>query len=448
VLMIPQVRPADDGEPPDILEQLGLTEADFARWTVPPGTDGARIELARPVGLPGRADPADPVIEERLDEIRKVHRLFARMIPYVCNGETLATAAGCASIEKDDIPWLREWYAPVKAPPPTALEVLPLAPPAVPWEDFLATASEQVPWIARDLVVEGGITLFLGAPASFKSMAALELGFASAAGNNWLGLEVESRPICYVSNEKSKETVADRIRHLTVIHRPQMPFIVAHRKGIAFGNEPWARLVEQVRALDHPIVILDTLASLSPGGFDENSTKDMGDALFYTRQLTDADATVILVHHPKKASKDGGSNGPLSGRGSGRLDGEVDGWVEFHRKEPTENKAWLHARPKDGQARRIPVLWNLETFCLEIDQIGRACTATTVADTVIETWDGEPLTTEQIAALFPGHSKTHVANMVSTAHKGGLIRLIRRGRNFTWAPAEAVEVGGDEWPRV
>lgn len=445
--------PLTDQDYTDLLDRYGLAPTD---WTGPP--DGAPISAARPVPpaepMPGVElaaliermtrvapggpwDPTDDAGKER-SALRHLARQLPGVETLVDQGvplhDALIKAAGTiaplhlglllrASVPPDD---------------PTA-ELIGLT-----YTDFLATATEQVPWLVENIAVEGSLTLFLGFPASFKTMAALELGFCSAAGHPWLGLAVKSRPTIYVSNEKSKATIADRLRHLAILHPPKLPLIIAHRIGTEFGNEQWDRLAERAETLGRPLVILDTLASLSPGEFDENSTRDMGNALRAIRQLTNIGATVVLLHHPKKPGKDHNPTA-LSGRGSGRLDGEIDGWVEFRRADPTTEEVTLYARPKDGESCIIPLKWSIDTFGFDRNQMGAACTAKTVAETVANLWDGEPMSAAQIADYFPSHQPAYVANQVTAANKAGLLYAVKRSKTTFYAPPTAA--GTDSiWP--
>jgi hypothetical protein len=309
-------------------------------------------------------------------------------------------------------------------------------PVAIPYATFIASAEATVPWFLQGVIVEGGITLLIGHPDAFKSMAALELAFSSAAGHRWLGFDVLPRPIVYISNEKSRATIADRLRHLAIIHPPIQPIVIAHRVGIKFGNPKWDQTVAQVADLDRPFVILDTLASLSPDDFNENSTQEMNSVLGKIRAITDTGATVLLAHHPKKTGKDG-TPAALSGRGAGNLDGEIDGWIEARRPDPNEERITLYARPKDGTSQRIPLIWNRDTFGFDRDTLARICTSTTVAEVVTDEWGGIGLTGDQVATFFTGHTRTRVGNMLTEAKTAGLLRsfFVKGTKAPLYAPA-------------
>jgi hypothetical protein len=439
--------PRHGQEPDNAPDEFGLTPTDWATYldAAPPGT-ARPVTPAAPVMPEWLRTQDAPATEEQLQAARDIAEWAPQFLQLLEAGHDVGDVLASESrITYYLYKSLRSLIDPERpAPKPTAAELAALEPIAIPVDAFLETANLQVDWFAHEVAVEGGITLCLGLPASFKTMASLELGFCSAAGHDWLGIKIAKRPVIYVSNEKSRATIADRIRHLAAIHPPQETILIAHRCGIEFGNPAWDRLVAQAATMDRPLVILDTLASLSPGTFDENSTKDMGTALHAIRDLTNANATVFLLHHPKKPGKEGAPVS-LSGRGSGRLDGEIDGWIEFRRSDPTEERVTLYARPKDATGRRMSLIWNPETFCFERDEMGAICTPKAVADTIADTWNGEPMTTAALEPLFPSHKPTHIGNMVTKAHQLGLIRKVQTGHYARWAPP-TTDNPLEDWP--
>jgi hypothetical protein len=121
---------------------------------------------------------------------------------------------------------------------------------------------------------------------------------------------------------------------------------------VVIGERRW----EAVRAVlerfrgSHAFVILDTLNSLAPAGFDENSGRDMNAVLAAIRDLqNEFDSTVLLLHHPAKAPE-----GRDVGRGHGSLDGEIDGTLAFSRVgERADQHGRVVIRPKDGEEQSV-----------------------------------------------------------------------------------------------
>lgn len=301
-------------------------------------------------------------------------------------------------------------------------------------EDFLAESSAGVEWAAEGIAVEGSLVAVLGAPESFKTMAMIQLGLALAGGAPWLGVALgELRPFIYVSNEKAGSTVRERFRLMTAGDWPSERVEIIHRRGVAFGHDAkWAELLAVVdRQSSPPVVVLDTLASLAGSGFNENDGKDMAVVLGRTRTLTDRGCLVPLLHH---RNKHGDGVGGSRLRGHSSLHGEVDGVLEFTRADRARDDGVIRAEPKDGDLRIIRFSWNRETFLLEPETGIRIMTARTIAAEVELIYDGEPLTSDELAARFPGHRRSAFLDRLAEAVKHGLIGKTGGGHTTRYAP--------------
>lgn len=304
--------------------------------------------------------------------------------------------------------------------------------------DFLAQSSSGVAYVVDGLMAEGGLYAFTGRPESFKTFCATHLGLCLSAGRpDFLGLGLgTARPFVYISNEKSGQTVRERLRTQSTNLPPVQDVQVIHRQGATFGDrEGWRRVVDVVAAFERPpFVVADTLASLSGPGFDENSGKDMGVALGALRQLTDVGATAALVHHP---SKHGEGTGGIRMRGHTSLWGEVDGVFEFTRPDRAVDGGLIRIEPKDGELLLMPFKWNRDTFLLETDSVGRFLTAQAIAEVVAALYrEDTPLRSEEIAAKFPQHGATRFMERLSEAVDLGLITRTGKGKATRYAPGE------------
>ena len=147
-------------------------------------------------------------------------------------------------------------------------------------------------WACENVWKPGSLTLIVGAQQSFKSWSMFDLMYHAAKGTNWL-----DHPLCdydailYVSNEKSRQAIYERLWLL--FHddiRLADKVYVKHREDrISFGNDNWDDMVRWVHD-DVPgrvLVILDTLTSLAPSGYDENNLKDVSRVLTAIRELQD-----------------------------------------------------------------------------------------------------------------------------------------------------------------
>jgi RecA-family ATPase len=202
-------------------------------------------------------------------------------------------------------------------------------------------------WAVKDVWKPGSLTLAVGTQQSFKSWAMLDLLYHAADGTDWLDKAI-SQPydVCvYVSGEKGSHALYERLWLLfNERHDLANRVIIKHRAdGLKFGTQQWHALVEEVHALagERVLVILDTLTSLAPGGYDENSLQHVSVMLESVRALQRGEKVdVVLVHHLNAMG--------TRARGHTALDGEVDGFVHFDRRGRDVDEVFVRFEPKDG----------------------------------------------------------------------------------------------------
>lgn len=307
-----------------------------------------------------------------------------------------------------------------------------LAFPGQDLDEFLATGAGDVTWFGP--IVDGGLAAFVGRPESFKSMAAVQLGLAGAAGGSWLGFELgEPRPFVYISGEKSRATIRDRLERMAAELAPAAPVRILHRAGVSFGDrEAWGRVVELVAEYGpRTFVVCDTIASLAGPGFDENSGRDMATVLAALRQLGDAGATVAALHHP---SKHGDGTGGIRLRGHTSLWGEIDCTLEFTRPDRSTEAGIVRIEPKDGDLALRAFRWDRTSFLVEPETAVLPATSAAIAAVVDALYQGDPLSAERIRAEFPGHGRTVMLDRLGEAVSAGLVARVGRGKATGYVP--------------
>jgi hypothetical protein len=291
-------------------------------------------------------------------------------------------------------------------------------------------------WALPGLIARGGFVVCVGAPESFKTFGGFTLQLAvSGSIPAFLGaVPAENMPVLYVSNEKSPAMVRARLRRMTADGRlPTEPFGVLHRRGVQFGSPSWSLVTDALRDFGRPaLVLLDTEASLSRPGFDENSGRDTGFVLDCIRQIQAAfDATVILNVHPSKYAQ-GAAGAKVRGHTS--LWGEADAVWEYQRPNRADESGMLVADVKDGDRLVLPFRWDRETFLLKPSE-RLTLTTTTVTAVVRALWQGEPLISEEIVQRFaPNHKRTAVLSKLAEAVAEGLIKRTGKGKSTRYHP--------------
>ena len=296
--------------------------------------------------------------------------------------------------------------------------------------DFLAEPDEPTLDVVPGIIAADGFFLWVGRKESFESMTAQTLHAACATGGTWLGLPVMGLRSVYVSNEKRRRSVRERFRTILGGSPIANRLGIIHRAGLLIDpdNDRWRRFVDEVDSYhERTLVTLDTLTSLSPPGFKENASEDMGRALAGIRMLTSLPipATVNLLHHPAWADQAGKE---MRGRGHSSLEGEHDGLLSFSRPDREKDEAVIHCRPKDGDYRLILVDWDRDSMrIVERDIVGQPLTTTT-AVAIVESLGGSATVKQVRTALginpATGHhrfSEDRVRAVMNTAASASLL---------------------------
>lgn len=157
-------------------------------------------------------------------------------------------------------------------------------------------------YIIESFLIEKGMAALFGAPGTFKTFIALDLGLSVAHGLPWHGFTTRQKKVLYICAEGQygfgsralvwqQERAAGRDTDQFVL----LPVPVNFLQPDAVG-----KLIEDMRRFlgDVGLVIIDTLAR-NFGTGDENKTQDMNAFVKGVSRLT-SDAMVLIVHHTGK----------------------------------------------------------------------------------------------------------------------------------------------------
>jgi hypothetical protein len=325
-------------------------------------------------------------------------------------------------------------------------EAEPAAPSGMTLEDFIAAGASGCSWHLPGRIPDAGITLFAGEPRTFKTWAALQLLLAIAAGEPFMGTEpARSGRVLYVAEEGARAKLAERLGRLAGSLQPPAGSVrIMHRLGTTLAaGEGWDRVRATVAAERPVLVVLDTLAALMVG--DENSVRDMHDALRHIQALiAEYGVTVILLHHINK-NGDGRPGKRL--RGSSALWGAVDCIWTFTRDTANglpQNAGTILVEPKDGDLERIRFAWDAETFLLGQDAAPR-CTLEGIAEmaAVLEE-RGERVTADALQAEFAGVGRSWFRESLARAVAAGLLTRSGATRSLVYRSAERPDERPDE----
>jgi len=197
-----------------------------------------------------------------------------------------------------------------------------------------AQARAVAPPVHRRPLVEGlvpvGLVLLVGGPFVGKSTIAASLAASVAAGVTWCGRPVAGGPVLVVAGERIEqmrqrcETAFAELANAPGFGPVVLPMpLTLHGE---FAGRVFDRIREWLSGMPHArLLILDTLASLTPG-LSEQESSGMTTFAGHIKRLTTQhpNLTVLLLHHPTKSGQ--------AVRGHGSLEAAADAVLELTAK--------------------------------------------------------------------------------------------------------------------
>lgn len=231
---------------------------------------------------------------------------------------------------------------------------------------------EGLPYLVDDVLPKGGLAVIYGASGSGKTFAVLDIVMSVARGVEWRGLFVEQAAVVYVVAEGSggfrKRLSAYAQHHDVDLNGVPLHIINAAPNMLEPGDtKELIRSVQSVGPVG--IVVVDTLAQVTPGG-NENASEDMGKALAHCKRIHQhTGALVLLVHHSGKDQAKGA-------RGHTSLRAACDAEIEVTREGKTARKLAI-TKSKDG-IDDLEWGFELEQVHLGVNPRGKAITSCVV----------------------------------------------------------------------
>lgn len=233
-------------------------------------------------------------------------------------------------------------FRPFAKPHPSLLTPIPEGEPAekriFKWSSELSAQADDARWIWQGYLCRGGATLFSAHPKAGKTTMLSHL-LRALGGNetHFLGQPVVPSRVLYIT-EENESLWAARRDDLGIGNH--CGFVCQKFKGRSTMPE-WkafiGECVQSVHKYQFDLVIMDTLGKLWPVR-EENDSSQVDEALLPLWPITEAGASLMLVHHSRKS----GGGEFTSVRGSSALAGFTEIIMEFRR----------HSEDK-GDAKRV-----------------------------------------------------------------------------------------------
>lgn len=282
--------------------------------------------------------------------------------------------------------------------------------------------ADPIEYVWYPYLATGMITLFVALWKIGKTTLISHLAKAMSGGGG-VGGEVKQGRLLIVSEEspamwKGRRDELGIGNHVDLVCRPFM-----HRPNSLKWYKAILEIAVLVKSRSYQAVIIDTLGDLSPCD-DENDASKVIESVKPLRQITEAGAALMLIHHPNKS--DGGE--AKASRGSGALPGFVDIIMEMRRfdalrHEDTRRVLKTYSRLDSGE--QVLDLTPQGYICKgsKFDATRRARLET--IDTILSSEAGK--TVDQIREDWPEDQKP--------PYKSGLNRDLKHGvesEDWTW----------------
>ena len=207
-------------------------------------------------------------------------------------------------------------------------------------ESWDSIKDEPVEWLIEDIIPKKAFVALYAPPASYKSFIALDMAEAIATGRDWMGKAVkQSGVVLYIAGEGhgglGARIKACKIKNDSPDGAPL--YVIRAQINLRSSQEDFDNLISAINDLLETVgeklqmIVLDTLMRMSGGGFNENSSEDMGGFITQAGKLQAFyDCALLVIHHSGKDVTKGL-------RGHSSLLGAVDTELEINRLDSVIN---------------------------------------------------------------------------------------------------------------
>jgi hypothetical protein len=207
-------------------------------------------------------------------------------------------------------------------------------------ESWDSIKDEPVEWLIEDIIPKKAFVALYAPPASYKSFIALDMAEAIATGREWMGKAVkQAGVVLYIAGEGhgglGARIKACKIKNDSPDGAPL--YVIRAQINLRSSQEDFDNLISAINDLLETVgeklqmIVLDTLMRMSGGGFNENSSEDMGGFITQAGKLQAFyDCALLVIHHSGKDVTKGL-------RGHSSLLGAVDTELEINRLDSVVN---------------------------------------------------------------------------------------------------------------
>ncbi|WP_103336515.1 AAA family ATPase [Pseudotabrizicola formosa] len=227
------------------------------------------------------------------------------------------------------------------------------------------------PYLAKNLLLEGQVSLLVGPPNIGKSSVVCALAASISMGRALGKIAVKPGMILYVAGE-DREGVAERAYGFFQTHAARIADFEVHGSPVNLTDEAEMRrfageaaILARKRRAERLLIVFDTL-NLCIGDGDENSSRDMSRAIGHAQRLARMTrAHVLLVHHTSLAD-----NGRP--RGSSAMHGNIDTMLVLRKVDGQGDSSFvlLTQEKQRSVPKGEPILFEIGSFFIGVDDDG------------------------------------------------------------------------------
>ncbi len=171
---------------------------------------------------------------------------------------------------------------------------------------YYAALEITLTWIVQSFIPEGALILLFGSGGMGKTTLLMQIFGAVGQGLELFGLKTAKRQVIYVDYENPIFVLKKRCID---IDTGGILFLDSTSKPPKLDKPEREQYLELLKVHPGAVIIFDTLKSSHSG--DENDSRAMSVVMEFLRDLRDAGATVIILHHTPK-----GNNRQYKGSGA------------------------------------------------------------------------------------------------------------------------------------
>ncbi|OGG47009.1 hypothetical protein A2671_00505 [Candidatus Kaiserbacteria bacterium RIFCSPHIGHO2_01_FULL_49_13] len=167
-------------------------------------------------------------------------------------------------------------------------------------EDLCNQDFPTVEWTIHRLIPENQITVISGAPSSFKTMSAMEWAIQVSSGGKAFGFFNTTQSNVLLINEDGDHKRIIKKRTLFLTDKPSKNLFIMAGLGFKIEEERVRELAGIIKKHEIKFVILDSFRGIMPPEADEKDANAVRQIIDTLRILTDAGATLLILHHDRK----------------------------------------------------------------------------------------------------------------------------------------------------